>query len=431
MKFHAALLAVLAATPNPAAANFVLRHGQPSSVGMLAKPLKDMVQNITEYSKPRNYGDASHNEVRAVEPGSANIVARHGVIVSAFATGKRNLYADANGTLLDPADQEDATLDTVYDLASISKLFTAVAVLREVDTGRVKLEENVATYLPEFAANGKGNIKVIDLLTHTSGLMPLPVPDLWKSYYSSIDERVHKLLTLAPQEPRRTMFLYSDIGFMTLRYLLERVTGLNHELLVYSYTIPLGMRSTFFNRGNLEGPLNPFHNRTAPTEFEIEAQGPEEPKRPQPVRGTVHDENTWALGGVSGHAGVFSTVGDVAIFCQMILNNGIYNGHRVLSKKAVDLIFTDFNAQFPGNNYGAGFALNQTYTQGSMQSMKTASHAGFTGTTLAIDRPSGTFWLHFANRVHPSRHWATNNPARRAMGYWVAKSLGRNVPWPN
>ncbi|KAF4464514.1 beta-lactamase [Fusarium albosuccineum] len=430
MKLRITLLAILATSTHSTAVGAMLKHGDPSSVGMMSQPLRDMVQNMSSYAKPRNYGDASHNETRAIEPGSANLVARHGVIVSAFAVGKRKLYADANGTYLDSVDQEDATLDTVYDLASISKLFTAVAVLREVDAGRIQLNKTVASYLPEFAANGKGDITIIDLLTHTGGLLPLPIPDLWKPAYSSIDERVATLLSLAPQEPRRTKFIYSDIGYMTLRYVLERVTGLNHELLIYSFTIPLGMKSTFYNRGNLEGPLNPFYRRTAPTEFEIEAQGPEEPKRPQPVRGTVHDENTWALGGVSGHAGLFSTVEDVAIFCQMILNNGTYDDHQVLSRNTVDLIFTDFNSQFPGNNYGAGFALNQSYTQGSMQSLQTASHSGFTGTTLAIDRPSGTFWLHFSNRVHPSRHWATNNPARRAMGYWVAKSLGRDVTFP-
>ncbi|KAK7216657.1 hypothetical protein V2G26_004660 [Clonostachys chloroleuca] len=411
--------------------NRVLKHGSPESVGLLPQPLNAMIQNITSYTEPRNYGDASFQEVRALEPGSVNLVARHGTIVSAFAVGHRKLYADANGTLLEPQEQENATFDTVYDMASLSKLFCAIAVLREVDAGRIDLNQTVATYLPEFGANGKENITVINLLTHSSGLLPLPTPDLWKSNYSSIDQRVATLLNLPPQVPPRTQFIYSDIGFMALRYILERVTGRNFELLVYSYTIPLGMNSTFYNRGNLEGPLNPFYHRTAPTEFEIEAQGPEEPARPQPVRGTVHDENTWALGGLSGHAGLFSTVGDVAIFCQMILNNGTYGEHRILSQKSVDLIFTDFNAKFPGNNYGTGFALNQSYTQGSMQSLKTASHSGFTGTTLAIDRPSDTFWIHFSNRVHPSRYYGTNNPVRRAMGYWVAKSLGRDVPFPN
>lgn len=436
MRFSHKLALAVAASINfdiAAGKSDTLKYGKPSCVGLLEQPLLDMVVNLSSYAYSPSYGDGPLVEGnRPLEPGSVNLVAHHGTIVSNFAIGKSNLYADANGTLLDAADQEDATLDTIYDLASLSKLFTSVAVLRQVDAGRISLDDKVATHLPEFGANGKEDITIINLLTHTSGLLPLPVPDLWLAdSYDSIDERVETLLTLAPQEPPRTDFIYSDIGFMTLRYLLERVTGISHELLVYSFTIPLGMNSTFFNSGNLEGPLNPFYHRIAPTEFEIEAQGPLEPPRPQPVRGTVHDENTWALDGVSGHAGLFSTVGDLAIFCQMILNNGTYNGHRVLSPEAVDLIFTDFNGEFPGNNYGAGFALNQSYTQGSMQSLQTASHSGFTGTTLAIDRPSNTFWLHFSNRVHPSRHWGANSPVRRAMGYWVAKSLGRNVTWPN
>lgn len=418
-----AALAVLSAISH-ASHTPTLSDGPPTSVGLLAEPLEEMVRNLTAYTE-------SQDDEFSLEPGSVNLVARHGVIVSHFAAGKRNLYADANGTYLDEADQEDATLDTIYDLASLSKLFTAVSILRQVDAGKIQLNDSVASHVPEFAANGKDDITIIDLLTHTSGLLPLPTPNLWSPEYSSIDEKVKTLLTLPPQGPRHTEFIYSDINFMTLRYLLERVTGMSHDHLVYSFTIPMGMKSTFFNRGNLEGPLNPYYSRTAPTEFEIEAQGPEEPQRPQPVRGTVHDENTWALDGVSGHAGLFSTVGDMAIFCQMILNNGTYDGHRVLSKESVDLIFTDFNGDFPGDNYGAGFALNQSYTQGSMQSMQTASHSGFTGTTLAIDRPSDTFWLHFSNRVHPSRYFGSNNPVRRASGYWVAKSLGRDVEFPN
>ena len=143
------------------------------------------------------------------------------------------------------------------------------------------------------------------------------------------------------------------------------------------------------------------------------------------------DENAWALDGVSGHAGLFSTILDAAIWAHMINNNGTYDGHRYLSQKAVDLIFTDFNGEFPGNNYGVGWALNQSYSQGSMQSIHTASHTGFTGTSVAIDRPSRTIFLHFSNRVHPNRNWKSNNPIRMAVGYWVAKSLGRDVAWPN
>lgn len=409
----------------------VLKIGAPKSVGMLAEPLEIMVENFTDFTVARNYGSASHNAVHPLEPGSANIVARHGVIVSSFAVGHRNLYADVNGTLLDKADQEYTTVDTIYDMASISKLFCAIAVLREVDGGRISLDEPVVSYLPEFGANGKEEITIINLLTHTSGLYPDPIPDLWAGNYTSIDERVHALLTLEPQEPRDTVYIYSDINFMTLRYVLERVTGKSYDHLVYSFTRRLGMHSTFFNRGNLEGRRNHYYSRTAATEFQIDVQGPLEPERPQPVRGSVHDENAWSLDGVSGHAGVFSTAGDMAIFCQMILNNGTYNRQRILSHDAVDLIFTDFNGKYPGDNHGAGFALNETISTGPMRSLQTASHTGFTGTTIAIDRPSDTFWVHLANRVHPSREWSSNNPVRMAMGYWVGKSLGRDVEWPN
>jgi CubicO group peptidase (beta-lactamase class C family) len=114
----------------------------------------------------------------------------------------------------------------------------------------------------------------------------------------------------------------------------------------------------------------------------------------------------------------------------MILNNGTYGGHRILSPEVVDLIFHNFNARFPGNEHGLGFELNQYYTAGPMASLQTASHTGFTGTALVIDRPSNTFFLLFANRVHPNRNWSSNNIAREALGYWVAESLGRDVSFP-
>ena len=115
----------------------------------------------------------------------------------------------------------------------------------------------------------------------------------------------------------------------------------------------------------------------------------------------------------------------------MILNNGTYNGRRHLSQEAVDMIFHNYNKRFPGDNHGLGFELNQYYTAGPMASPRTASHTGYTGTTLVIDRPSSTFFLHFANRVHPSREWSNNNIAREALGYWVARSLGRKVRFPS
>jgi CubicO group peptidase (beta-lactamase class C family) len=146
----------------------------------------------------------------------------------------------------------------------------------------------------------------------------------------------------------------------------------------------------------------------------------------------VHDENAWALGGVSGHAGVFSTAYDLAVFCQMILNNGTYGGVKVLEPWTVDLIFHNYNTAcvprsprlwccgwptaVPNDAHGLGFELNQTYWSGPMRSLQTAGHTGFTGTTLFIDRPTNTFAIQLAHRVHPSRKWASTNISREWIG---------------
>lgn len=219
---------------------------------------------------------------------------------------------------------------------------------------------------------------------------------------------------------------------MTLMIVLEAITGKKIDALIGSFTSELGMRNTFFNRGNIEGPRFSRYSQMAAQEFQIEVLGNSEPLRPQPVRGTVHDENAWALDGVSGHAGLFSTIQDIAIFCQMILNNGTYGGKTIVQPQTIDLIFHDYNARFPGNSHGLGFELNQTYWSGPMRSIQTAGHTGYVGTSLAIDRPSNTFFVLLTNNVHPSRNWPSNNPARKALGYWVALALGRkNVVYPN
>ena len=410
----------------------VLQQGTPASVGLLPKPLELAVANMTNYTHAANYSDFTYDEIHPIEPGSANIVGHCSTIISEFAVEKRDLYADVNGTLLPPAKQEDATVDTIYDMASLTKLFTTVAALQQLDAGTLQLHAKVASYIPRFGVHGKENITILELLTHTSGFAPDPVPPLYPNY-TTYDARVNAIITQPTESPPSSTYLYSDLNFMTMFLVLEKITGKKLDQLISDFTVPLGMSSTFFNRGNLYPPKFPqaTYNRVATQEFQIAVLGPVyEPPRPQPVRGTVHDENAWALNGVSGHAGLFSTVGDTAIFCQMILNNGTYNGRRYLSQNAVDMIFHNYNARFPGDAHGLGFELNQYYTAGPMASLKTASHTGFTGTTLVIDRPSNTFFLHLANRVHPSREWSSNNIAREALGYWVARSLGRHPSFP-
>lgn len=410
----------------------VLRYGTPESVGMDPQPLREMVANLTAYTTAANYSSFSHNLVRPIEPGGTVIVGHKNTIVSAFAFGKKNLYSDANGTLLPPHRQEETDLDTIYDMASLTKLFTTVAALREIDSGLVNVNATVSSYVPEFAVNGKADITILMLLTHTSGFDADPVPSLNSGSYPTYEEKIQAILTQGLLNKPGSKYLYSDLNFMTLMIVLERVTDKPLDELVKHYTSLLGMHTTFFNRGNVEGPRNRFYKQSAAQEFQIEVLGQGEPQRPQPVRGTVHDENAWALGGVSGHAGLFSTVRDTAAFCQMILNNGTYGGRRILSQEAVDLIFTNFNARFNNINadHGIGFELNQYYTAGPLYSILTASHTGFTGTSVVVDRGRDTFYLHFSSRVHPSREWSSNNIVREALGYWVGTSLGLTLKFP-
>lgn len=426
-----ALLPVLGASFGAAVTNGVLKDGTPLSVGLLPQPLCEMQTNLSHYTLPANYGESSHNEVHPILPGGSVVVGHDSCIVSSFAFGNASLYADAEGKLLSEDEWIPASMDTVYDMASLTKVFTAVAALRAMDDGRLSLEEPVASYMPEFAANGKDNVTVRMLLTHTSGFRPDPEPGLYSPKYPTMQQRVDAVIRHALANAPGTKYVYSDLNFMNLRYLLETVTGRPIVDLFQSFTSPLGMTSTFFNSGIKSPVQTPSYNRMAPTEYQIAVMGHQEPQRPQPVRGTVHDENAWALAGVSGHAGLFSTAPDLAKFCQMILNNGMYDGKRILSEKSVDMMFTNFNEKFPGDAHSIGFELDQYYFSGPMASLQTGGHTGFTGTSLVVDRPSRTFFVMLAHSVHPSRNWSSNNIVRQALGYWVAKALGRNVSFPS
>ncbi|KAJ5174987.1 uncharacterized protein N7482_000864 [Penicillium canariense] len=413
-----------------AAADRVLRHGSPESVGMLPQPLQQLQLNLSQYTRPANYGSHSYEQVHPILPGGSVMVGHQGTIVSAFAFGNASLYADAHGTLLPSDEWVPARMNTIYDMASLTKVVTAVAVLRAIDDGKLDYRKPVSQYLPEFATSGKRNVTILMLLTHTSGFPADPEPGLYDPRYTTMQQRVDAIIQHELANPPGSTYLYSDLNFMNLRFVLERITKTPFDKLVDSFTRELGMTSTFFNKGNTNASSNPYYARMAPTEYQIEVLGDSEPKRPQPVRGTVHDENAWALDGVSGHAGLFSSVGDVSILCQMILNNGTYGGKQILSPQSVDLMFTNFNAKFPGDEHSIGFELNQFYFSGPMAGLQAGGHTGFTGTSLFVDRASETFMVMLAHNVHPNRTWSSNNIVREALGYWVARSLGRDVTFP-
>ncbi|KAJ9490894.1 hypothetical protein VN97_g2373 [Penicillium thymicola] len=182
-------------------------------------------------------------------------------------------------------------MDTIYGMARLTNVFTAVAALRAIDKGKLSLYKTVASYLPEFAANGKSNITVLVLLTHTCGFAPDPLPGLYEALYKTMQQRVRAIIIVS-NVPGST-YIYSDLNFMNLRFLLEKVTKTPFEESDHSFTRNLGMASTFFNKGNNQSPSFYHYTRMAPTENQIDVMGDAEPKPPQSVRGTVHDENAW------------------------------------------------------------------------------------------------------------------------------------------
>ena len=342
-------------------------------------------------------------------PGEVVLAARDGVIAEYAAAGYNLRYADANGTELPPAQWIPASTDTIYDLASLTKLFTSVAAVQLMQQGKLSLTEPVVTYLPEYASNGKSDITILQLLTHTSGLPPDPSPPLWT--YPDRQQMVAAVMATKPQAPAGTQYIYSDLNMITLQFAEERITGKTLDVLVRDgITGPLGMADTMFN------PPASLKHRIAAEEYELA------PDRGL-VWGEVHDENAWALGGVAGHAGLFSTARDLAIFCQAILNGGAYGPARILTRDSVIRMLTNYNQAFPGNEHGLGFELYQIWEAGALATPYSFAHTGFTGTSLAGDPTTGSFAILLTNRVHPSRDWGSTNPARRAVGYDVARAV--------
>ncbi|HVV12297.1 serine hydrolase [Amycolatopsis sp.] len=387
-----------------APANTVLRTGNPAEVRLAGGPISAAEEFLASWARDDPATGHPHFS------GAVGLLAHDGVIVDQYATGGAVRYADAAGTELPAAEQVPMRVDTIFDMASVTKLFTSIAVLQLIEQGKVDLTAPVARYLPEFATNGKQDVTVVQLLTHTSGLDADPVPSLWQGY-SDIPARRKAVLDSPLVHPPGTVYLYSDINLMTLGFLVEQVTGAPLDTVVRDrITGPLGMTDTGYN------PPASKLGRIAATEYESD------PPRGL-VRGQVHDENAWALGGVSGHAGIFSTAQDMAVLGQTILNGGSYQGARILRPDTVRRMLTNYNEAFPGDEHGLGFELDQMFYMGALSSPVTAGHTGFTGTTFVIDPGSRSIAILLTNRVHPTRNWGSINLAREKWATSLAEAM--------
>ncbi len=293
--------------------------------------------------------------------------------------------------------------DTVFDLASLTKPFTAIAALQAVECGAIALEGRLAAYAPELTAAADHRITVRQLLTHTSGLRAeLPL-------YECRDPG-RRLARLAEEEPLTapgSAYRYSDLNPLLLQHVLERVTGRSLSRLVRDgITRPLGMASTRYR------PPPSWRPRIAATEDQRRPWGKLDRGL---VHGVVHDENAYAMGGVVGHAGLFSTAADLGALCRALLDGGA----GVLTPESVRLLVAD--AGVPGRPQGLGFELQQPWFMGELAGPRTAGHTGFTGTSLVVDFDSRRYVVLLANAVHPVRTWRRGNAPRAEAATWLAR----------
>lgn len=367
-------------------------------------PIRETWAKIDAYAEPAGA------DRRAMYSSAVGVMGHRGRVISQHVVGQARQYADGQGTLLHEEERIDARLDTIYDLASVTKLFTSILVMQLVEQGQVDLDAPYAQYVPEFGTRGKEGITVQQMLTHTSGLLFwLP---LW-SEYPNVASRIQAVMHTTPTAEPGTRYTYSDLNLIALGVLVERMADTPLDVLLQLRIAgPLGMVDTGFNP---DASLQP---RIAATEFQEAADR-------GMVWGEVHDENAWSLGGVAGHAGVFSTAGDMAILAQTMLDGGAHDEARILRPESVQSMVTNQNTGFSGAAHGLGFELNEMRYMSALTGPRTAGHTGFTGTSVVIDFQSRCFAILLSNRVHPSRHWGSVDPARRTLADGLAAALAR------
>ena len=353
-------------------------------------------------------------------PGAVGLVIKDGKIVARRAVGNAQTHLiRRDGDDIEYVPYSERMLEeTVFDLASVTKMVaTNTSVMILLERGKIALDDPVVKYIPTFGARAKDKVTIRHLLTHSAGLPSwFPFYQLYinrEDVYRAIDE---DFALLTPPGEERS---YSDLGFMMLGRIVETVSGKRlDQFAAENIFEPLGMNDT----GYL--PQIQQRLRVAPTEYD--------PMRDRVLKGIVHDENTQIMGGVSGHAGLFSTVNDMAVFAQMLLDEGEWNGKRILKKETIQTMLTP---QLPGklvrNSVGRrqllgwwGMDDSASITDiGGLPSQTCFLHTGFTGTAVAIDPEHKTAAILLTNAVHPKREDSNRTAMRMAFYVNIAKAL--------
>ncbi|MFT4416254.1 serine hydrolase domain-containing protein [Fredinandcohnia humi] len=298
------------------------------------------------------------------------------------------LFQEAIGNRVVFPSKEPMELTTVFDLASLTKVVaTLPTVLLLMEAGKLHLDDTISSFLPEFANKGKEQITIKHLLTHSSGL---PAHREYFKESLSTDQIMECIFSEELVAPTGEKVIYSDLGFITLYKVIEKVTGESFsEFVKRELFDKLDMKETCF--------LPNFkRERYAATEY---SEALNDYKH-----GIVHDDNTESMGGISGHAGLFSTIADLANYASMIENDGVFRGKRILSKRSIQLSKRNFTP-FSGEYRGLGWVMKSPTLSscGDLFSDSSYGHTGFTGTSIWFDPEIQLHVILLTNRVHFGR----------------------------
>lgn len=351
-------------------------------------------------------GAVQHDEI----PGAVLLVSHRGRVIYRKAIGYRALIPQ----------REAMTTDTIFDLASLTKLFaTTPSIMRLLEQGTIRLNDPLVRYMPEFTSYGKDQITIQMLLTHTSGLAPDPPLEAALGGEDALMKEIDGETLLAPPGDR---FIYSDTNFILLGELVKRITGKRlDEYAEENFYRPLGMMHTRFL------PPASWIARIAPTEeIDLPAGAKAGSGLGHLLRGVVHDPRSRAIGGVGGHAGLFSTADDLAKYCGMLLGNGRIPGSaaRIFSAATIHKMTTPQTPPWSPNVRGLGWDIDTAYSspRGALFPLGSYGHTGFTGTSVWIDPSSQTFIILLTNSVHPYQRPAIS-PLRAKIATAVAAAL--------
>lgn len=377
------LMIVLCSSELLQAAPPKLPHVEPESVGMSRRRL-DLIDAIV-----------AEGLQREEMCGCVVLIGRRCGIVFEKAYGDRQVLPE----------RDPMTVDTVFDLASLTKpIATGTSLMTLVEEGKLQLDDPVAKYIPEFAVNGKEAITVRQLLTHQAGL--IPDTDI-EEYRNGSEEAIRKALATTPTDPPGTKFVYSDVGPIIVAELIRRLTG--DDIHAYSRKRiyqPLGMLETGYNPGP------DLLTRAIVTE---QREG-------RWMKGEVHDPRAYLMNGIAGHAGLFSTAEDLAVYAAMMLGNGEYCGVRILAPETVKLMTTPEETSQGLRSISWDSKSSYSSNRGDLCTPQAFGHGGFTGTVIWIDPGLDLFYIFLSSRLHPDGK-GTVNPLAGRIGTVAASAI--------